>query len=239
MPVRAVVATAGVGSHVKEGMGMLITKVARIVLLFGVMLSLTVAYASATPILSIEPPNQVVHPAQNFSLDVIISGVGDLYAFQFDLAFDPLIVSAMSVTEGPFLPTGGTTAFIAGTIDNSGGTIFSTADTLIGLIPGVSGAGTLATVNFEALAIGISSITLTNVALLDSNLTPIDSNTVNGTVDVVPEPATGVLLITGCAGLLALSWRRRNIVPTSRSNRSMAWSVRLALRSSVRATRVA
>src|ERR1700738_335986 len=112
MPMRAATAMAGVGSHVKEGMGMLTTKVARVVLLLGVVLSLSAAYASATPIVGIQPASQAVQPGQSFSLDVVISNVADLYAFQFDLAFDPFVLSATGVTEGPFLPSGGITAFI-------------------------------------------------------------------------------------------------------------------------------
>jgi hypothetical protein len=125
MPVRTVMAIAGVALDIRERIGILTWKVARIVLLLGAALSLSAAHASATPILNIEPPSQVVHPGPSFSLDVLISNVADLYAFQFDLGFDPLILSATGVTEGPFLPSGGTTAFIPGTIDNSGGTVSS------------------------------------------------------------------------------------------------------------------
>jgi adhesin HecA-like repeat protein len=146
----------------------------------------------------------------------------DLYAFEFELGFaDPLILSATGVTEGPFLPSGGTTVFVAGTIDNSQGTVSPTGDTLIGLIPGVSGTGTLATITFDALTIGSTNITLFDVALLDSSLTPIDSNTVfrgrvEIRVDIVPEPATGVLVATGCLSLLALSWLLRMVAGSSR-----------------------
>jgi hypothetical protein len=183
---------------------LIITKVARIGLLLGVMLSLSATYAFAAPILSIEPSSQQVQSGQSFSLDVLISNVADLYAFQFDLAFNPLVLSATGVAEGSFLPSGGTTAFIAGTIDNSAGTISGIADSLIGPIPGVSGTGSLAIIDVHALSPGTSPIILSNVVLLDSSLTPIGSNVVNGIVDVVPEPSTLLLLATSCVGLLAL-----------------------------------
>jgi Cohesin domain len=191
----------------RAGAGMLASKVARITLLFGVILSWSAVYASATAILSIEPPSQVVQSGRSFSLGVLISNVADLYAFQFDLTFDPLILSATGVTEGPFLPSGGTTAFIAGSIENIRGTISSTADSLIGLLPGVSGTGALAIVDFDALALGTSSITLSSVVMLDSNFGVIATNIVNGTVSVIPEPSALLLLASAVAGLLSIGLR--------------------------------
>ena len=93
---------------------------------------------------------------QIFSVDIDITNVTDLYAFQFDLEFAPGVLSAVAVTEGGFLPSGGTTAFVPGTIDNFGGSITSTGDSLIGMIPGVNDSGVLATVDFLAVGVGIS-----------------------------------------------------------------------------------
>ena len=188
---------------------MFMKKSVPVVLLLGLVLSFSALRASAVPVLSLQPSSQVVQPGQSFSLDVDISNAAELFSFQFDLAFDPNVLSATSITEGPFLPSGGSTFFIPGTIDNSGGTITTTDDSLIGAISGVTGNGTLATVSFQAFALGTSPITLSNVILLDSNLADITSNTVDGTVTVVPEPATWLLLATGCTGLVAYGWRRR------------------------------
>ena len=183
------------------------------ILLVGLTLSFWARISSAAPILSIEPPSLLVERGDSFSLDVRISGVTDLFAFQFDLAFDPLILSAGSINEGSFLPSQGVTAFIAGTIDNTAGTITATADTLIGAIPGVNGSGVLAFVDFEALSLGTSPITFSNEILLDSDLHefPI-TGIVDGSVGVfvieailVPEPSTWLLLSTAGFGLLI--WR--------------------------------
>jgi general secretion pathway protein D len=187
----------------------MVNKVARIVLLFGLMLGFGPLYASALPILSIEPPSKTVQPGQHFSLNAFITDVTDLFAFEFDLAFDPTVLSTISVIEGPFLPGGGSTFFVPGSIDNTVGTITLTSGTLIGPIPGVSGSGILATINFQALALGTSPVTLSNVLLLDSNLADITASTADGTVSAVPEPSTLILLITGILGTVGHGWYRR------------------------------
>jgi hypothetical protein len=90
------------------------------------------SFADDVPILSIAPSSSTVGAGSNVVLDVNIANVTDLFAFQFDFSFAPGTVSAASIVEGAFLAGGGTTAFIPGTIDNVGGTIAATADTLIG-----------------------------------------------------------------------------------------------------------
>ena len=172
------------------------------------------AFADGVPILSIAPSSSTVSPGNSISLDVIVSSVTDLYAFQFDLSFDPGTVSAVSIIEGGFLPGGGTTAFIPGTIDDVGGTIAATADTLIGPGPGVTGSGTLAVLTLTGLAPGTSSIDFSSVFLLDSNLNSIDASTLSGSVTVTPrtvptpEPNSLVLLIAGVT-FLAFKFLRR------------------------------
>jgi hypothetical protein len=172
-------------------------KLARVILLHGLMLGICAMSVAASPILSIQPPSRSVQPDRDFSFSVRVADITDLFAFQFDLAFDPAILSAASVTEGSFLRNGGSTVFVPGTINNTAGTINFTGDSLIGPIQGVSGSGTLATVNFQAFRPGMSPIALSNVVLLDSDLRGITANTVNGTVTVIPEPASWLLLAAG------------------------------------------
>ena len=156
-----------------------------------------------------------------FTLPVNIADVSDLYAFQFDLAFDPTILQLLSISEGTFLPAAGSTIFIPGTIDNIGGNATSNADTLVGDIPGATGSGDLVDFTFLAINLGSSSVSLSNGILLDSSFNEIPFTTVDGTVNSVPEPAglswIGCLAITGM--LLAKRWRRagRRAVKISRS----------------------
>lgn len=150
---------------------------------------------------------------QIFTLGVSIADVSDLYAFQFDLAFDPTILQLLSISEGSFLPPAGSTFFIPGTIDNIAGTATSTADTLVGNIPGATGTGDLADFTFQAINPGASSLALSNGLLFDSSFNEIPFTTVDGSVTgsaYVPEPA-GLSWI-GClaiAGMLLAKRRRR------------------------------
>ena len=127
-------------------------------------------------------PSSLTTSSSTFSLDIAVTGISDLYAFQFDLGFDPTILAVTSKSEGSFLPSGGATFFIPGTIDNVGGTVSNTADTLLTAIAGVSGSGTLAVIDFQVLGPGTSPINLFNAQLLDSNLNGLSFRLILATV---------------------------------------------------------
>jgi general secretion pathway protein D len=179
--------------------------------------------AQAGPTVLEVTPSSLTTSSSTFSLDIAVTGVSDLYAFQFDLGFDPTILAATSVTEGTFLPGGGATLFIPGAIDNVGGTISSTADTLQGAIPGVSGSGDLAVINFEVLGPGTSTINIFNAQMLDSNLNGLLFTTNNGSVTVsqvaaAPEPGSVTLLSLGLTGFFLVR-RRHSYRQTRRSQK--------------------
>jgi hypothetical protein len=160
--------------------------------------------ALADPVVFIQPSNPVAQVGQPFAIDIVGRGMTDLYAFQFSLGFNSTVISANGIREGTLLSGGGATFFIPGTADNNAGTISLTASTLIGPVPGVSGSGVLATVIFTGLTSGESLINLSDVTLLDSNLSPIRTDVQSGSIRVesVPEPTTALLLCIGLAGLI-------------------------------------
>jgi len=67
------------------------------------------------------PPTQTVEPGEHFTVDVWIEPVATVAGFQFDMSFDPSLISADSVTSGGFLP-----GFNAGMIYNNAGSITGT-----------------------------------------------------------------------------------------------------------------
>lgn len=179
---------------------------------------LSVTMWSASPVyatsISVTPSALNVTVGQTFSVDVFISGVSDLYAFQFDMGYDPSVLSAGTISEGAFLPQGGLTLWDTGSINHSGGVIDDTFGSLQSIVPGVGGSGILASINFTALATGSSNISLFDIILLDSQIFDIDVSGVSSanilvsaqtTPDpTIPEPATVVLLVIGLIGLTSM-----------------------------------
>jgi len=166
-------------------------------------------WVAAEPVMA--APFVTVGVGDTFTIPISIAGATDLTSWQFDLAFDPAIVRAESVTEGPFMSAFGATLFTPGIIDNLSGLISLVADFYVDLPPNPFGDGVLANIEFTALAPGVSPLTLASVFLND-----LDSGfqATNGQVTVtgraaVPEPTTLTLLGLGLATSLALHARRR------------------------------
>lgn len=143
---------------------------------------------------TISAPSVTVGVADTFTVPISITGATDLTSWQFDLAFNPAILQANLVSEGPFMSSFGTTLFTPGIIDNGTGLISLVADSYVDIPPNPSGSGVLANIDFLALAPGVSPFTLSNVFLngLDSGF-----EIVNGQTTAVPEPATMILLASG------------------------------------------
>ena len=178
------------------------------------LLCCAAAPAAAVPVLSVQPASTNVAVGDTFSVDVVVTDAADLFAYQFDVGFDPTRLTANSVTEGPLLGTGGATFFIPGAIDMAAGLVTATANTLLAAVPGVPGSGVLATINFTATASGLSAISLFNAMLLESSLSAIpglvtQTGSVSATTGgAVPEPSTLLLML---AGLAAAGRLRRHL----------------------------
>lgn len=181
------------------------------VLILAALLLVPVTLLADTAVLSVAGTAAVAQ-GSSFTMEIDISDVSDLYDFQFDLAFNPAVLQLTNIVEGGFLPAGGTTFFLPGTIDNTLGTAAANADTLIGAIPGVSGAGELVEFDFATVAAGISSLALSNAILQDSTGSLLDSTAATGAVTVqgttnVPEPSSLFLLVMGFLTLVAMAGR--------------------------------
>jgi hypothetical protein len=182
-----------------------------------VVCALLFARPAAATSLSVVAAADPVTVGDTFVVNIAIADVTDLFAWQFDFAFDPTLLRAESVVEGDFLSSGGLN-FIPGdisvdTANAQTGSILFIANAL-NFDESVTGGGILATIGFTSLAAGTSTLDLLNVFLLDSaNLAPIASDVNGGSIEsigTVPEPGT---LMLAAAGLAAV-WRarRRGIV---------------------------
>ena len=101
-----------------------------------------------------------IHTGDTFALDIRAENVTDLAGWQFDIAFDPNILAAISVSEGDFLKTGGSTTFFqGGSIDNAAGKITGLNAARLST-QGATGAGSLLQVNFKAKSAGETELAL-------------------------------------------------------------------------------
>lgn len=164
--------------------------------------------AHADPVLSLNVSPSTAGVGSTVNVQVQITGAVDLYAYQFSLLFNPTVLQATGATEGSFLGAGGTTFFVPGTLDNTAGAVNFTVGTLLGMLPGVSGDGVLATLSFNAAALGTSSFQFGDVVLLNSELADVTAQLQGGSVSVVPEPSTWLMFGLGLAGVGSLVRRR-------------------------------
>ena len=142
--------------------------------------------SSSTTFVSVSPSNTTVYgeTGTTFTLNITITNANDLYVWQAGISFNATILEALSFEEGLFLKEKNTTLWTPGTIDNTAGIIHYHASALAGNISGVSGNGTLATITFKTKDYGISTLQLTDVILLNSNLAETDKTLIHGTVKV-------------------------------------------------------
>lgn len=166
------------------------------------------AFVKATPIVA--APYVTVGVGDTFSIPISITDAADLTSWQFDLAFDPTIVQANFVTEGPFMSHFGSTLFIPGVVVNAAGLISITADFYLDLPPLPSGNGVLADIEFLALAPGVSPLTFSNVFL---NLSDQGFDIANGQITVIGKD--GTLFVWCVRGGQGVAERRKRWPDTS------------------------
>ena len=118
-------------------------------------------YTVTTPSIGYTFSKTPIYIDDTFTLDISAENVFDLAGWQFDIAFDPAILEAISVSEGNFLKTGGTTFFQGGSIDNANGKIGGLSAARLST-QGVTGTGVILQVRFKAKSGGETELVLQN-----------------------------------------------------------------------------
>ncbi|MCI0538409.1 MAG: cohesin domain-containing protein [Verrucomicrobiales bacterium] len=175
-----------------------------------------VSQAAAQINISLQPSPQIIGVGDPASMELVISGLGNfsspsLGAFDFDLSYDPAILSAVSLTFGTFLSPGilGSLQFsdltLAGLMHLDEVSFESPTD----LNDAQPDTFTLATLGFTGLAPGISSIDFTFASLSDEQgQSLIGFSTTSGSIEVARRPpvpdlgSTTSLLLLGIVGLV-------------------------------------
>jgi len=163
-----------------------------------------------TPELSVTPNEIIVNKHQTFSVDITITDVTDLYSYQFYLNYNSTLLNCTGVDlpPGHFLePLEPDNILIVEQVYNN--TYNAThgrlgvAATLLGDEPGKNGSGTLATINFKALAVGSTTLHFYDIVICNSVpeampvITVDGSVTVHPTLTVLAEDLDGNSLTTG------------------------------------------
>jgi hypothetical protein len=170
--------------------------------------------ARAVVSLSLEPTPKLINVGDPASLDLVVSGLGNLSApslagFDFDLTYNAAIVDAVSLTFGSFLGLSAqfTDLSTAGAIHLDEVSFESPTD----LNNAQPDTFTLATLNFNGVAPGSSPIIFAFASLSDEDGQSLSGFSINtGLIEVaratgVPDIAsTASLLLLGIASLSAL-----------------------------------
>ncbi len=192
-------------------------------LLSAIIFSLAVTFSSHQAhaiVIGIDPSSQVVPVGNPFTVGLTISGLGSgsvpsLGTFDVDLTFDPAILSFGSVSYGD--PVLGDQLDLSGlgaiTITTPGAGSVNLFELSLDL-PDVldtlqADSFTLATLTFDPLSLGTSQFNLLNIKLGDAVGNALLTDVRGGSVSVVPEPATILLLASGLGALGLGNWKRR------------------------------
>lgn len=150
-----------------------------------------VGKAQVKPVLKIEPSSSTAEPGQTFTVNVTVSGISQtrsLYSWNAYVSFDQQIINCEAASGGAFLGTSGhEVMWLTPQIDNTKGRVDVGAllkPTEAGFPPnGAFGDGVLATITFEAVSRGTTSLHLSSTemySVVSDNQWEIDHDTQDG-----------------------------------------------------------
>jgi hypothetical protein len=143
-------------------------------LIIAAMLLAYLVFTTMTSIpttLYLDPQTPKSAVGQDFSINISISSVVDLYGWQLQLSWNKTILDVLNVTEGPFLKSGGNSPFFYYNLNATAGQM-TVECTRLGSVPGESGSGVLATIRFNVTSSGECDLHLYGAMLLNSSTPP-------------------------------------------------------------------
>ncbi|MBN1995781.1 MAG: LysM peptidoglycan-binding domain-containing protein [Anaerolineae bacterium] len=147
------------------------------------------AVAQTNTVIGLQPSTQQLNMGERGNVDLTVANITNLFGFEIGLQFDPNLIQiqdmdptkeGVQIQPGDFLSPDLVQSNIA---DNTTGNILYVV-TQVAPSPPASGSGVLATITFQAVAEGVSNLTLPTVKLGDPNGQPITADVQPGQVIV-------------------------------------------------------
>ena len=183
------------------------------------------ASAAETTVVSISTPTEPIESGGQFSVSIVVMPGTAIAGMQFDLNFDPSLVTVDDIKEGDLLEQDGATSFFnSGNIDNQAGIIRGAFGAITTPGEAVSTPGTFATVTLTARKQSASCpLSLSSVIVGDKDGNPVPvSWDKEGTVSIAAERPVfqwwalsvifGVALLLIAATIAGVLLRRRRMV---------------------------
>ena len=155
-----------------------------------------IVFSADSTTLSFEPPASSALTGETFDVNVTLTNVTNLYAWNVLIRFDPTIINTTSLTRGHFFEKAGywtewQLAELYGTpygvINNTAGYIIIADIFSVDLPPsGVTGSGTLFTINFTVKDVGATLL------MFDEDITKLLTKVGGNTVSIPHETVDGV-----------------------------------------------
>lgn len=140
--------------------------------------------------------DSVANEASNFTLEVHVDDVSDLYAVGFDILYDVKLVKLVSIEKGPFLTSDDTNVsdilLVYRDRKEEGRIVFGLSKSKQST--GVSGSGVIALFTFNALSKGNAEFKFENVFLKSPDTTDIKADAQPLTVEIKEKDTTPPIL---------------------------------------------
>jgi len=190
---------------------LLITFVITALILSLTITSLSITSPTGLPYVSVDPSTTTVEAGLNFDIDITVTDVPadpELYSWSVNLTFDKDVLECTGAEEGPFLddvwPYWTITEWVDPTIKNEFGWVELSCAIVGTTYGGATGSGLLATIHFQAQAVGSTPLNFSAAELSTVNpqgvSVPMDQDpSHNGTVTVMAGHDVAVGSITAPA----------------------------------------
>lgn len=190
------------------------------------------ASAAETTSVSISTPTESIESGDQFSVSIVVVPSTAIAGMQFDLHFDPSLVTVDDIKEGDLLEQdGASTFFNSGKVDNQAGIVRGAFGAITSPGQTVSSQGTFATVTLTARKQSAScplSLSSVIVGDIDGNPVPVSLGNEGSPVTTAQRPVfrwwvlsviVGAALVLIAATIAGVLFRRRQMMKALETDR--------------------